>query len=60
VTARTRRAGASWTPEGAQAIFGLRALDTSSLERWHAELDRLIANYKAHIKLPPPRPRKGS
>jgi len=49
VTVRMRRAGASWTPEGAQAILGLRALGTSSPERWDAALARLIASYKAHV-----------
>lgn len=59
VTVRMRRAGASWTPEGAQAILGLRALGTSSPERWDAALARLIASYKAHVKPLPPRARKG-
>lgn len=55
VTVRMRRAGASWTPEGAQAILGLRAVGTSSPERWDDAMDRLIASYKAHVKPLPPR-----
>lgn len=46
-------------PEGARAILGLRALGTSSPERWDAALDRLISTYKAHVKPLPPRVRKG-
>jgi hypothetical protein len=60
VTVRMRRAGASWTPEGAQAILGLRALGTSSVERWDAALDRLIASYTAKVKPLPPRPSRGA
>ena len=60
VTVRMRRAGASWTPEGAQAILGLRALGTSSPERWEAALGRVIDSYKAHVTpLPPRLKRKG-
>ena len=55
-----RRAGASWTLEGAQAILGLRAFGISSLERWDAALDRLIASYTAHIKPLLPRPGRGA
>ena len=59
VTVRMRRAGASRTPENTEAILGLRALGTSSPERWDAALARLIASYKAHVKPLPPRARKG-
>ncbi len=55
VTVRMRRAGASWTPEGAQAILGLRALGTSSPETWEAALGRVIDSYKAHVTPLPPR-----
>jgi hypothetical protein len=56
VTMRMRRPGASWTDDGAQAILGLRALATSSTERWERALDRVIDSYKRHVKPLPPRP----
>lgn len=59
VTVRMRRAGASWTPEGAQAILGLRALGTSSPERWEAALARITQSYKAPVK-PLPAPKRKS
>lgn len=59
VTVRMRRAGASWTPEGAQAILGLRAVGTSSPERWDAAMNRLISSYKAHVKPLPARAPRG-
>lgn len=58
VTVRMRRAGASWTPQGAQAILGLRALGTSSPERWDAALGTVVDSYKAHVTPLPPRPKR--
>lgn len=45
VEVRMKRPGARWTPVGAQAIMGLRALVTSSTERWDLALAQVLQTY---------------
>jgi hypothetical protein len=46
---RMKRTGARWRPEGGQALLGLRALATSSPERWWAGMSRILATFRAEV-----------
>lgn len=50
VQVRMRRPGSRWKPDGAKAIMGLRAVATSSLQRWDAALDRVLKTYCRDVK----------
>jgi hypothetical protein len=55
VEVRMKRPGARWQPVGAQAIMGLRALATSSTERWDLAMAQILQTYTAPVKALPPR-----
>lgn len=50
VEVRMRRPGARWLATGAQAIMGLRAVATSSDERWNGAMHRVLHSYRAEVK----------
>ena len=50
VQVRMRRPGARWRPEGAKAIMGLRAVATSSPQRWDAAIERVLKTYQKQVK----------
>ena len=49
VEVRMKRPGARWTPTGAQAIMGLRALVTSSTARWDLAIAQVLQTYTARV-----------
>ena len=49
VEVRMKRPGARWTPVGAQAIMGLRALATSSTARWDLAIAQVLHTYTAPV-----------
>ncbi len=49
VEVRMKRPGARWTPVGAQAIMGLRALASSSTARWDLAIARILQTYTAAV-----------
>ena len=56
---RMRRPGARWREPGAQPVLALRALATSSPDRWDGALKIVLASYRMQITpLPPDRPRR--
>ena len=46
---RMRRPGCRWLESGAQPILALRALATSSTERWERVMEHVVASYTAHV-----------
>lgn len=54
VEVRMKRPGARWTPVGAQAIMGLRALATSSTARWELAIAQVLQTYTAPVTPLPP------
>lgn len=53
VETRMKRAGSRWKEEGGQAILALRALSTSTGNRWDAAMTELLASYRASVTLLP-------
>lgn len=49
VEVRMKRPGSRWTPVGAQAIMGLRALATSSSARWDLAMAHVLQTYTARV-----------
>ena len=60
VAVRMKRAGSRWKPAGAQAVMSLRALATSSPERWSAGLNHVLNTYKSPVTPLSQRPRRRS
>lgn len=57
VEVRMKRPGSRWTPVGAQAIMGLRALATSSTARWDVAMAHILQTYTAAVTPLPSRPK---
>ena len=57
VEVRMKRPGSLWTPVGAQAIMGLRALATSSTARWDLAMTQILQTYAAPVTPLPSRAR---
>jgi len=49
IGSRMRRPGCRWIEPGAQPILALRALATSSVQRWEQVMEYIVASYTAHV-----------
>lgn len=49
IGSRMRRPGCRWIEPGAQPILALRALATSSVQRWQQVMEHIVASYTAHV-----------
>lgn len=49
IGSRMRRPGCRWIESGAQPILALRALATSSAQRWEQVMEHIVASYTAHV-----------
>lgn len=49
IGSRMRRPGCRWIESGAQPILALRALATSSAERWEQVMEHIVRSYTAHV-----------